>query len=132
LISIWPERQEMNSKKQRILFVDDEEQVLNGLRRILHHQSKVWNMEFVISGDEALDKMLQTDFDAVVSDVSMPGRSGFELLQIIRNRKQTKDVPVIILTGLNERALKRQALDLGATDLLNNRNNQLPQKRRAA
>ena len=124
----------MNSKKQRILFVDDEEQVLNGLRRILHHQSKVWNMEFVISGDEALDKMLQTDFDAVVSDVSMPGRSGFELLQIIRNRKQTKDVPVrnIILTGLNERALKRQALDLGATDLLNNRNNQLPQKRRAA
>lgn len=105
--------------KRRILFVDDEPQVLDGLQRMLHAQQDRWEMSFVDGADAALDRMSATDFDAVVSDVSMPGRDGFALLTEIRADERTRNVPVIILTGRNDTGIKRQALDRGATDLLN-------------
>ncbi len=49
----------------------------------------------------------------------MPGENGFELLSKIKSNPSTQDVEVIVLTGLKEKNLKREALDLGATDLIN-------------
>jgi putative two-component system response regulator len=57
--------------------------------------------------------------DAIISDVSMPHLNGLELLERLRSYPATCDVPATILTGLGDARLKRQALDLGATDLLN-------------
>ena len=105
--------------KRRILFVDDEPNFLDGLRRMLSRQRQIWDMHFVNGVDEAEGKMREMDFDAVVSDVMMPLRDGFSLLASIRETERTKDVPVIMLTGLKERDLKRRALEMGATDLLN-------------
>jgi len=42
--------------KKRILFVDDEPQVLQGLRRMLHVQAREWELHFAISGPQALEK----------------------------------------------------------------------------
>jgi putative two-component system response regulator len=105
--------------KRRILFVDDEPSVLDGLRRMLRAERDRWNMSFVGSADAALDVMRAADFDAVVSDVNMPDKDGFTLLAELRTDARTQDVPVIILTGRNDGGIKRRALDLGATDLLN-------------
>ncbi len=105
--------------KRRILFVDDEPNFLDGLRRMLSRQRLVWDMHFANGVDEAENKMREMDFDAVVSDVMMPLRDGFSLLASIRETERTRDVPVIMLTGLKERDLKRRALEMGATDLLN-------------
>jgi len=106
-------------QKKQILFVDDEVNVLEGLRRLLNKQKSEWDMTFANSADEALRHCLTRDIDVVISDINMPGKSGFDLLKTLRSMGTTQDIPVVILTGCSEKELKRQALELGATDLLN-------------
>ena len=105
--------------KKQILFVDDQQPVLDALRRMLRSQCNTWEMVFVNRPETAWRQLLEKEFDAVVSDIEMPGMSGLQLLQRIQQTERTRDVPVIILTGLDGRELKRKALDLGAADLLN-------------
>ena len=114
-----PPEKSAQTTKRKILFVDDEPNFLDGIRRMLRGQRDKWSMEFVNSVDEALERAWNTDFDTIVSDVNMPGKNGLDLLQALRENESTQAVPIIILTGNAESDLKRQALDLGATDLLN-------------
>lgn len=104
---------------RRVLFVDDERNILDGLARMLRCMRGEWEMDCAESVDQALEFLREADYDAVVSDINMPGRDGFDLLREIRCDERTVDVPVIILTGNAERSLKSEALNLGATDLLN-------------
>jgi putative two-component system response regulator len=104
---------------KQILFVDDEPRILEGFRRMLHHERGVWEMTFAESGDAAWSLMQETPFDVVVSDVFMSGITGFTLLERILGSAELADTPVIIVSGSSEEGLKKQALELGATDLLN-------------
>ncbi len=106
-------------EKKKILFVDDEQNFLDGIRRMLRDQRDSWSMEFVNGVDEAVERCAETEFDTVVSDVNMPVKTGLDLLEALRGDERTRAIPIIILTGNAETDLKRQALDLGATDLLN-------------
>ncbi len=83
--------------KKRILFVDDEPNVLSGLRRTLRDQRKSWDMEFVGSAQEALSRVDEIAFDAVVTDMRMPGMDGAELLEHIA--KSHPDAVRVILSG---------------------------------
>jgi putative two-component system response regulator len=105
--------------KKQILIIDDDQRVLDALRRTLHEYSSDWSVTFVRQSETAWEHLLDTAYDAVVTDVKMPGVSGFDLLERIRQRDQTRTVPVVILTGLNDQELKTRALNLGAADLLN-------------
>ncbi len=102
-----------------ILFVDDEVNVLDALQRALRGRCDGWSIQTAQSTDEALERASVTPFDAIVTDVTMPGRDGLELLRVLQSQETTRGIPVIILTGLSDVALKRRALDLGAVDLLN-------------
>ena len=64
----------------RILFVDDEANVLSGLRRMLRGQRKVWKMQFANGGAEALQMLEEETFDVIVSDMRMPCVDGAALL----------------------------------------------------
>ena len=103
----------------RILFVDDEARVLGGLKRVLHSTHDKWDMHFVQSAQEALAALGQSSFDVVVTDILMPGMDGLALLLALAKSERTRDIPLIVLTGVGERDIKRRALALGATDLLN-------------
>ena len=105
--------------KKQILIVDDDQRVLDALRRTLHDRTDDWALTFVRHPETAWEHLLETTYDAVVTDVKMPGISGLDLLERIRQTDKTKDVPVVMLTGLDDHSLKEQALDLGAADLLN-------------
>ena len=70
---------------RKILFVDDEVKVLEGLRRMLRSLRRDWDMVFVENGPDALDRLAMSSFDVVVSDMRMPGMDGSELLQQIAN-----------------------------------------------
>jgi HD-like signal output (HDOD) protein len=71
---------------KKILFVDDEPLVLQGLQRMLRPLRQDWEMEFVDSGAKALERMAQAPFDVVVSDMKMPGMNGAELLAEVMKR----------------------------------------------
>lgn len=76
--------------KHRLLFVDDEPLVLQGLQRMLRPMRNEWEMEFVTSGAAALERMAQTPFDVVVADMRMPGMNGAELLnEVMKRHPQT-------------------------------------------
>ncbi|BCJ49554.1 signal transduction protein [Actinoplanes sp. NBRC 14428] len=68
------------SGRPRVLFVDDEPRILDGLRRSLRGRRAEWDMEFATSGALALELLARTPFDVVVSDMRMPGMDGAELL----------------------------------------------------
>lgn len=68
----------------RILFVDDEPNVLHGLKRMLRSQRNIWEMDFAESGEEALEKMREVQFDIVVSDMCMPSLNGVQLLNKVK------------------------------------------------
>jgi len=72
--------------KKTILFVDDEPNILSGLRRMLYPLLKDWNMLFVEDGAKAIEILEQSDITVLVSDMRMPGMNGFELLQTVRKR----------------------------------------------
>ena len=65
---------------KRIMFVDDEPNVLMGLQRMLRSMRSEWDMTFVNSGEEALTILDNQTFDVVVSDMRMPGMNGAQLL----------------------------------------------------
>ena len=72
--------------KKRILFVDDEPLVLQGLQRMLRSMRDEWEMEFAEGGANALERLAQAHFDVVVSDMLMPGINGAALLAAVMQR----------------------------------------------
>lgn len=71
---------------KRILFVDDERDLLNALRARLYKQRDNWEMKFVESGAAALEELTTGAVDLVVTDVRMPGMDGGQLLSTIKER----------------------------------------------
>ena len=71
---------------KRVLFVDDEAQVLDGLRDLLRRQRREWEMVFALGGDAALRALDGGPFDVVVSDMRMPGMDGATLLRLVQER----------------------------------------------
>jgi DNA-binding NtrC family response regulator len=69
--------------RAHVLFVDDDANCLAALRRMLHPYHEDWRMTCVGSVDEALNCLNSTAIDTVVSDVQMPGLTGFDLLLAI-------------------------------------------------
>ena len=103
---------------KQLLFVDDEPLVLDAFRRSLLSYRASWAMSFVDSPLDAWQRIVANPVDLVVSDMTMPGMDGLELLSRMQARDETRDIPLIIVTGRGEQGLRRRALDLGATDLL--------------
>ena len=64
---------------KRIVFVDDEPHVLQGLQRMLRPQRAAWQMTFCNSGPEALAALDEGACDVLVSDMRMPGMTGAQL-----------------------------------------------------
>lgn len=86
---------------KRLLFVDDDPLVLDGLRRALHSMHKTWEMSFVSSAAAALQALEKDRYDAVVSDMRMPVMDGAQLLEQIKQRYP--DVVRMILSGQSSR-----------------------------
>ncbi len=88
--------------KKRILFVDDEQNLLAGLRRMLRSMRREWDMEFVSGGKEALASLAVKPADVIVSDMRMPGMNGAELLQRVMD--EWPETVRVVLSGQSERA----------------------------
>ncbi|RMF74339.1 MAG: HDOD domain-containing protein [Acidobacteria bacterium] len=79
----------------RVLFVDDEQMVLDGLRRMLRSRRREWEMHFACGPEQALKLLDEHEFDVVVADMRMPGMDGAELLTRVRTL-QPRAVRIIL------------------------------------
>jgi two-component system, response regulator, stage 0 sporulation protein F len=94
---------------KKILVVDDEESI----RLLYQEELEEQGYEVVIAGnaDEAIEQFSAAHLDLIILDIKMPGRSGIEVLHIIR--EQSRDVPVILSTAYGE---YKQDLNTWASD----------------
>jgi signal transduction histidine kinase len=100
-----------------ILIVDDEPRNLTVLETVLDDPG--YRLVRATSGEQALLELMATEFAVLVLDVRMPGMTGFELAQMIRERKKTAHVPIIFLTAFyNEDQHVLEGYDRGAVDYL--------------
>ena len=98
----------------RILIVDDEAEI----RRLMHTTLTRLGAEVTEADcvDAALERFRPGSFACVISDHSMPGRSGIELLQEVRD--QDREVGIVMVTGVGEVSVARQAMRQGCDDFL--------------
>src|SRR5882672_11074958 len=94
----------------RILLVDDDPALVRAYQSALKRFGMI--VETAADGREALDRVKHTEFDVVLSDISMPHMSGLELLQAVRGHDV--DVPVILMTGEPGVDSAMHAVDHGA------------------
>lgn len=87
----------------RVLFVDDEPNVLEALQRMLRQHVPAWDLTFVASGQEALQLLGKMPHDVIVSDMRMPEMDGATLLAIVRDRHPS--MLRIVLSGHSEKQL---------------------------
>jgi len=100
-----------------VLIVDDEPKNLTVLETVL--DSPRYRVIRAESADKALLALLRHEFAVLILDVQMPGITGFELAQMIRERKKTSEVPIIFLTAYyNEDQHVIEGYDSGAVDYL--------------
>jgi putative nucleotidyltransferase with HDIG domain len=92
---------------KRILFVDDDIPVLDGLRARLRRMESQWAMTFVDSGAQALAELEREAYDVVVSDIRMPGMAGARLLRTVSERW-----PAVVRIALSGYADPQQTLHL--------------------
>lgn len=98
---------------KRILLVDDEPLILKGLKFSLNQDG--YDTDTATNGDQALEMALNNDYDIVLLDVMLPGLSGIEVCQRIREKS---DVPIIMLTAKGEDMDKILGLEYGADDYI--------------
>ncbi|HUE25191.1 MAG TPA: response regulator transcription factor [Solirubrobacteraceae bacterium] len=97
-----------------ILVIEDEPGIVDFLERGL--AANGFDVISAPDGDQGLERALTADVDLVVLDIMLPGRTGIEVLERLRNSKPA--VPVIVLTALNEIEHRVEGLDAGAADYL--------------
>lgn len=103
------------SKEMKILIVEDNEDLLNFMQRVLSGDFAVYTATDGIKAWEFISKQIP---DLVVSDIMMPNMDGFELCKIMKSTYETSHIPIILLTALSEKTDQLHGLGLGADDYL--------------
>lgn len=106
----------MSSHTTNILIVDDEPLNLVVLESFLHGRGYV--IAKASTGEEALALVQQTGFDLILLDIMMPGLSGIEVCKRLKSNERTRHIPVVIVTALDNRQGKLDAIKAGADDFL--------------
>jgi two-component system, sensor histidine kinase and response regulator len=106
------------SSVYNILIVDDNRNNLISLRTLIQEYIRA-NVIEADSGTKALQLLLRYNVDLIVLDVQMEGMDGFELAALIKQRKKTRDIPIVFLTAAYiTEDFKRRGFELGAVDYL--------------
>ena len=97
------------SQRKYVLLVDDSPVILRGMKQMLEDTYRVG---MVTSGEQAMKAIGKQKPDVIILDYEMPGCNGKETLEMIRAQEDTKDIPVVFLTGHGDAEHIRSVLDL--------------------
>ncbi len=103
-------------KQYTILVVDDENEALQLVEIMLNNSP--FTIKTARTGEEALATAQSTPVDVVLLDIMMPDMSGVTVCGHLRATPQLRDIPIVMLTALDDYATRRKAIQAGATDLL--------------
>ncbi|NGM73125.1 ATP-binding protein [Sphingobacterium sp. SGL-16] len=100
-----------------ILIVDDKKENIYSLKTLL--ESKNFEVDTALSGEEALRKVLKRNYALIILDVQMPGMDGFEVAESLAGYSRTKDIPVIFLSANNtDKQFITKGYDSGGIDYI--------------
>jgi DNA-binding response OmpR family regulator len=98
--------------KKKILILEDEKPLAHALELKLTHEG--FDIVTTDNGEMGISILQKEKFDLVLSDLIIPGIDGFGVLETIKTKKM--NVPVIVMTNLNQEEDRKRAYDLGAVD----------------
>jgi CheY-like chemotaxis protein len=103
-------------KRSRILVADDNVQNCELLQAYLDDL----NVDVVLAydGQETLDKVAAETFDLILLDIMMPKVSGFEICRKLKSDEKTRDIPIVMVTALNEMGDIERGVEAGTDDFL--------------
>ena len=101
-------------KGKRILLVDDDDTITTPFQLIL--QNAGYQVDIALTGQQALEKLEETDYQVAILDIILPDIKGEEIARKIR--KQNDDIRFIIITGYSEIDDSVEAIDVGIDDIL--------------
>jgi len=106
----------MADGKTKILICEDDK----SLREMYQLRLSINGYDVVEAkdGEEGLDLAIKEKPDLILLDIMMPKMSGMDVLDILKSTPETKDIPVILLTALNEESIRSKGLVYGAEDYL--------------
>jgi two-component system, cell cycle response regulator len=104
------------SHPPRILLVEDDERDSKIFKGFFLNQG--YDLEWVKTGEEALDLLKWKSVDLILLDVLLPGLDGFEICRQLKNSNQTRDLQIILITCLSDLENKIKGIELGADDYL--------------
>lgn len=111
-----------------ILIVDDDRQILEQLQKLLKIQG--YNVAFIPRGEFLFSRLEKENFDLVLLDINLPGKNGIELLRELKAKKAYSDLPVIMISGEDERTTLAKCFELGANDYIRKPINEIALKAR--
>ena len=106
----------VESMKKKILIIEDDRSLQNAVVETLGQEG--YKTVSAFDGEEGLQKLAVEKPDLILLDIILPKKDGYEVLSEIKGDEATKDIPVLILTNLEEVDNVQKALDLGATTFM--------------
>jgi CheY-like chemotaxis protein/nitrogen-specific signal transduction histidine kinase len=107
---------QMKADRTQVLLVEDDPMIADLLAGLF--ESSSFSLAHAVNSGEALQCVSENPTDLVLLDLGLPGLDGFQFLREIKAAPQTKDIPVIVLSGRSGPAEKVRGLELGALDYL--------------
>jgi len=104
------------NSKYKVLLVEDDESLSNVY--VTRFEAEGFDIRRVGNGEDALTAALNYKPDIILLDIMMPKVDGFNVLDILRNTPQTKDLKIIVLSALSQEIDMDKAMKLGADDYL--------------
>lgn len=98
-----------------VLVIDDDKITHAFIKRALEG---TYELHFVFSGEEGLEKIADINPDIVLLDVEMPGKNGYEVCELLKSSKVSKDIPVIFLSSHSTLRERMQGFEAGADDYI--------------
>ncbi len=105
------------SENSTVLIVDDDP-ISRFTVKALLEQEKVYNLEFAENGEEGLRKALDIIPDVMLLDVMMPGIDGFEVCRRLRTHDHLAELPIVMVTTLDDRKSRLRGIEAGADDFM--------------
>lgn len=100
---------------KKILLAEDELLLRKSLEFFI--QSNGFNIETVADGQAAVEKLRETNYDLVITDLNMPFVGGMEIINIVRNELH-RDSPIIVLTSSGAEQVELESFNLGASEFI--------------